>query len=90
MTSLAVTVFYKDQFYSEHCLPLRPNATLPDHCHQVNSTNALESDVADDGYRDNLVLVFDIWPALSVILYILGRIVYFWSSFWLRKQPNKS
>ena len=73
MTSLAVTVFYKERFYNQHCLPLRPNATLPDHCQVNNSTNEIMELVDDTEFVDKLKLMFDVWPALSVILYILGR-----------------
>ena len=67
MTSLAVTVHYKEQFYNQHCLPLRENASLPGHCEGHNITEE-EAET-----RDRLVMVFDVWPALSVILYILGE-----------------
>ena len=73
MTSLAVTVYYKEQFYNKHCLPLRLNATLPDHCLQNdnNMTNIVTEDSEDSESRAMLLTVFDVWPALSVILYIL-------------------
>ena len=73
MTSLAVTVFYKERFYNQHCLPLRPNATLPDHCQINNSTSDIMEDADDTEFVDKLKLIFDVWPALSVILYILGK-----------------
>ena len=75
MTSLAVTVFYKERFYNQHCLPLRPNATLPDHCQINNSTSDIMEDADDTEFVDKLKLIFDVWPALSVILYILGKTV---------------
>ena len=73
MTSLAVTVYYKEQFYNKHCLPLRLNATLPDHCLQNdhNMTDIVTEDSEDSESRAMLITVFDVWPALSVILYIL-------------------
>ena len=74
MTSLAVTVFYKERFYHDHCLPLRPNATLPDHCHLNNTIiDEVMEDSDDSEFVDKLKLLFDVWPALSVILYILGK-----------------
>lgn len=75
MTSLAVTVYYKELFYNKHCLPLGLNATLPDHCLQSehNMTDIVTEDSGDSESRATLIMVFDIWPALSVILYILGE-----------------
>ena len=64
MTSLAVTVFYKEQFYNKHCLPIKLNSTLPEHCHQETNVTLSEE-------LRGLVLMFDVVPALSVILYIL-------------------
>ena len=75
MTSLAVTVYYKDQFYNKHCLPLRINATLPAHCLQNernNMTDIATEDSEDSEGTAGLIMVLDVWPALSVILYILG------------------
>ena len=75
MTSLAVTVYYKELFYNKHCLPLRLNATLPDHCPQneQNMTDIVTEESEHSESRARLLMVFDIWPALSVILYILGE-----------------
>lgn len=67
MTSLAVTVHYKEKFYDENCLRLSPNSSLPERC-QTNTTRLQQ----DDGL-ETIKLVLDIWPAVSVILYMLGR-----------------
>lgn len=70
MTSLAVTVHFKEQFYNQHCLPIKQNSSLPQHCY-VNSTSSFLE--APSEYVETLRLAFDVWPALSVILYILGK-----------------
>ena len=67
MTSLAVTVHYKEKFYHENCLRLSPNSSLPDRC-QTNTTSLQQ----EDGL-ETIKLVLDIWPAVSVILYMLGK-----------------
>ena len=72
MTSVAVTVHYKEKFYNQHCLPLRPNATLPEHCPTSDNTTNTDVSVTNDESHDKILMLLDIWPALSVILYILG------------------
>ena len=69
MTSLAVTVQYKEKFYNENCLRLSPNSSLPESC----GTNITIRSVQLDHGMETIKLVLDIWPAVSVILYMLGR-----------------
>ena len=69
MTSLAVTVQYKEKFYNENCLRLSPNSSLPESC----GTNITIRSVQVDRGMETIKLVLDIWPAVSVILYMLGR-----------------
>ena len=67
MTSLAVTVHYKEKFYNENCLQLSPNSSLPESCETNSTSHQLEDNT------ETIKLVLDIWPAVSVILYMLGR-----------------
>ena len=61
-------------FYNKHCLPLRLNASLPDYCHEnVTNKNDDEAAMSKESFN-NILMLFDVWPALSVILYILGKI----------------
>ena len=67
MTSLAVTVHYKEKFYSDNCLKLTENSSLADTC-----TGNITTPELGDSLR-NIKLLLDIWPAVSVILYMLGK-----------------
>ena len=66
MASLAVTVFYKDKFYDENCLQTKPNATLPDHC-----SGDIMLSMEEEAKLAKMRMFYDIYPAVSVILYML-------------------
>ena len=66
MASLALTVFYKEKFYHDNCLEMKPNATLAEHCEEEREvTEEEEAKIA------RTRLIYDIYPAVSVILYML-------------------
>ena len=66
MASLAVTVFYKEKFYNENCLEMKPNATLPEHCNEGRVVS-----MEEEAKIAKMRLIYDIYPAVSVILYML-------------------
>ena len=66
MASLAVTVYYKEKFYSDNCLEKTKNESLPDHCQEERVLSLQEEEKIS-----RTLLFFNIYPAVSVILYML-------------------
>ena len=68
MASLAVTVFLKEEFYSKNCIARKENETLGSHC----LDEPIPWEPAEQKRIDRLILVYDIYPATAVILYMLS------------------
>ena len=68
MASLAVTVFLKEEFYQKNCIARKENETLGSHC----LDEPIPWEPAEQKRIDRLILVYDIYPATAVILYMLS------------------
>ena len=68
MASLAVTVFLKEDFYQKNCIARKANETLGSHC----LDEPIPWEPAEQKRIDRLILVYDIYPATAVILYMLS------------------
>lgn len=66
MASLAVTVFYKERFYQENCIEIKPNYSLPEHCSEEKLLT-----LEEEQKLSKMRLFYDIYPAVSVIIYML-------------------
>jgi len=62
MASLAVTLYYKEKFYSDNCLKKTKNESLPDLFQEERVLSLQE---------ERTLLFYNIYPAVSVILYML-------------------
>ena len=68
MASLAVTVYLKEEFYHKHCIARKENETLGSHC----LDEPIPWEPSEQKRIDRLILVYDIYPASAVILYMLS------------------
>ena len=68
MASLAVTVYLKEEFYHKHCIARKENETLGSHCLE----EPIPWEPSEQKRIDRLILVYDIYPASAVILYMLS------------------
>ena len=69
MTSLAVTLHYKEKIYNEISSQLDQNSSLSE------TTTTTTATTTDSPETEDIKLVLDILPAVCVILYMLGTLV---------------